>query len=56
MGILRWITLGFINFFGITQPTPKQERQAMWFICSLLALILIMAAVVFAVIVWGVGR
>ena len=56
MGLLRFITHGFINFFGITQPTPKQERQATWFICGLLILIVVMAAAVFAVIVMGVGR
>ena len=56
MGLLRFITHGFINFFGITQPTPKQERQATWFICGLLILIVVMAAAVFGVIVIGVGR
>jgi len=56
MGFLRFVTSGFINFFGITQPTPKQERQAAWFICGLLALIIVMAALVFTVIVMGVGR
>jgi hypothetical protein len=56
MGIIRWITAGFINFFGITQPTPQQERQAAWFICSLLALIVVGAALVFAVVVFSFGR
>jgi Mg2+ and Co2+ transporter CorA len=56
MGFLRLVTNGFINFFGITQPTPRQERQAAWFICGLLVLIVLMAALVFTVIVLGVGR
>jgi hypothetical protein len=51
MGLLRFITRGFINFFGITQPTPKQERQATWFICGLLVLVVLMAGGVFAVVV-----
>ena len=55
MGLIRAITHGFINFFGITQPTPQQERQATWFICGLLVLIIVGAAVVFAVVL-GVGR
>jgi hypothetical protein len=56
MGFFRFITSGFINFFGITQPTPKQERQAAWFICGLLALIILSAALVFTVIVMAFGR
>ena len=56
MGFLNFITSGFINFFGITQPTPKQERQAAWFICGLLAFILVFAALVFAVVVMAFGR
>ena len=56
MGIFKVITNGFINFFGITQPTPKQERQAEVFILGLLALILIAAAGVFGVIVMAFGK
>jgi hypothetical protein len=52
----RAITNGFINFFGITQPTPRQERQAAWFICSLLALIVVMAVLVFTVVVLAFGH
>lgn len=50
MGLLRAVARGFINFFGITQPTPKQEQQAVWFICGLLVLIVAMAAAVFGVL------
>jgi hypothetical protein len=56
MGLLRFITHGFINFFGITQPTAKQERQATLFICGLLLLIVVMAGLVFAVLVLGVRQ
>ena len=56
MGFFRFITNGFINFFGITQPTPKQERQAAWFICGLLALIVVAAALVFTMIVMAFGH
>jgi hypothetical protein len=55
MGLLRLVARGFINFFGITQPTPKQEQQAVWFICGLLILIVVMAAVVFGIVV-QIGR
>jgi len=56
MGLLQGITNGFINFFGITQPTPKQQRQAQWFILGLLALIIVAAAAVFGAIVMAFGR
>jgi len=56
MGFFRFVTNGFINFFGITQPTPKQERQAAWFICGLLAFVLVFAVLVFAVVVMAFGR
>jgi Mg2+ and Co2+ transporter CorA len=56
MGFFRAITNGFINFFGITQPTPEQERRAAWFICGLLALIVVAAASIFLLIVFAFGR
>jgi len=56
MGLIRAVTTGFINFFGITQPTPKQERQAQLFITGLLALIVVAAVLVFVVIVMAFGR
>jgi Mg2+ and Co2+ transporter CorA len=56
MGLLRFIARGFISFFGITQPSPEQERQAAWFISGLLVLIVLGAAVVFGVVVLGFGR
>ncbi len=56
MGLFRFLTNGFINFFGITQPTPAHERQAVWFICGLLVLIVLAAAAVFGVIVVAFGH
>jgi hypothetical protein len=56
MGLLRFVTRWFINFFGITQPTAAQERQAAWFICGLLGLAVVGAAAVFGVLVLGFGR
>ncbi len=56
MGFIRAIANGFINFFGITQPTPQQEKQAGWFIFALLALIVAGAAAVFGVVVLGFGN
>jgi len=52
---IRFITRFFIGFFGITQPTPEQERQAELFITGLIVLIVVAAAVVFAILVYGVG-
>jgi Mg2+ and Co2+ transporter CorA len=51
VGLLKFITRGFVNFFGITQPTPQQERQATWFICGLLVVIVLVAAGVFWLLV-----
>jgi hypothetical protein len=56
MGPLKFVTQGFIDFFGITKPTPKQEQQAAWFICGLLALILLFAASVFLLVVFAFGH
>jgi hypothetical protein len=56
IGPIQFITRSFIDFFGITQPTPRQERQAAWFICSLLAFILILAAAIFLVVVMAFGH
>jgi hypothetical protein len=56
VGIFQFITRGFIDFFGITQPSPQQQKQATVFIVSLLALILVGAGLVFAVVVLAFGR
>jgi hypothetical protein len=56
MRLFSLVTQGFIDFFGITQPTPQQERRAAWFICSLLILMVISATLVFMVVVLAFGR
>ncbi len=40
MNPFRSLTRVFIDFFGITHPTPQQERRAAWYICSLVGLVL----------------
>ncbi|SFS04987.1 hypothetical protein SAMN05421771_1013 [Granulicella pectinivorans] len=39
MAIIQWITRVFIDVFGITHPTPEQERTATRFIGALLGII-----------------
>jgi hypothetical protein len=39
MSPLRFVTRAFIDVFGITQPTPEQERTASRFINALLGVI-----------------
>lgn len=46
MPLLLFIARAFIQVFGITQPTPQQERRAAWFIGALL--FVIVAAVIAA--------
>lgn len=41
MNPFRFLTRVFIDVFGITHPTPQQERQATWFISIMLGLILV---------------
>ncbi|HEY9126318.1 MAG TPA: hypothetical protein VIM62_04285 [Acidobacteriaceae bacterium] len=55
IGPIRFISRIFIDFFGITQPTPKQQRQAELFITGLVALIILGAAAVFGILVYGIG-
>ena len=47
MNPFRSITRIFIDVFGITHPTPKQERQATWFISIMLGLILVAVVAAF---------
>jgi len=56
LGPIQFITRGFIDFFGITKPTPTQERQAAWFITGLLALIVLLAGAVFLAVVLAFGH
>ena len=39
MPLLLFLARAFIQTFGITQPTPQQERRAAWFIGILLSVI-----------------
>ena len=55
IGPIRFITRVFINLFGITEPTPQQQRQAELFITGLVVLILLGTAAVFGILVYGIG-
>lgn len=55
MNPFRFLTRVFIDVFGITHPTPQQERRAAWFICTLLALVVLGIVAVF-VAVYSVSR
>lgn len=41
MPLLLFLARAFINTFGITQPTPANERRAAWFIGILLFFIVL---------------
>jgi hypothetical protein len=56
MGVINFITQGFIDFFGITRPTPGEQKRAAWFICALLAFIVLGAAAIFFVVVLNFGH
>lgn len=56
IGPIRFITRVFINLFGITEPSPQQQRQAELFITGLVMLILLGTAAVFGILVYGFGR
>lgn len=47
MPLLLALARAFINFFGITRPTPQHERRAAWFIGSLLLLVVLATAAFF---------
>jgi hypothetical protein len=42
MRILRYLTAIFIDTFGITHPSMKDESRAVWYITSLLVLVFLM--------------
>ncbi len=50
MGLVRFITNVFIDVFGITHPTPAEEKRAAWFIVGSLAVIVAGLASVFVVL------
>ena len=41
MRLLLFLARAFIDTFGITAPTPQNERRAAWFILVLLLLVLL---------------
>ncbi len=43
---LRFLVDVFVNTFGITRPTPRQEAQAGWFIAVLLLLVAVFVVMV----------
>ena len=48
MRLLLFLARAFIQVFGITQPTPEQERRAAWFIGILCFVIVLGVVVAFA--------
>ncbi len=46
MRLLEAFAAGFINTFGITQPTEAERRRAAWFILAVLVLTLFVVAAV----------
>lgn len=51
MRLLRYIAIGFINFFSITQPSPENEDRAAWFIAIMLFAVLAVVATIATVAV-----
>jgi hypothetical protein len=51
MKFILLISNAFINTMGITQPSPRTERRAAWFIVALLTVVLatILTIVVLAI-------
>jgi len=47
---LLFLSNAFINTFGITQPSPKDERRTAWFIAIMLILVIAAVAAVAAVV------
>ena len=41
MPLLLFLARAFIQTFGITQPSPSQERRAAWFIGAAMLLIVL---------------
>ena len=47
---LLFLSNAFINTFGITQPSPKDERRIAWFIATMLILVIAAVATVAVVV------
>lgn len=46
MKFLRFIAAGFINFFSITAPAPKDENRAALYIAGMLTAVIVFVVVV----------
>jgi hypothetical protein len=46
MKFLLLISNAFINTMGITQPSPKAENRAAWFIVTMLTVVLVAVATI----------
>ena len=46
MKFLRFISAGFINFFSITAPAPKDENRAALYIAGMLTAVIVFVVVV----------
>jgi heme/copper-type cytochrome/quinol oxidase subunit 2 len=51
MKLLLLISNAFINTMGITQPSPKAENRAAWFIVLMLASVIALVVTIAAVAV-----
>ncbi|WP_263375261.1 hypothetical protein [Granulicella aggregans] len=47
MNPFQFLARVFIDVFGITHPSEREERRAAWFICSLLGLVVLGIALIF---------
>ncbi len=47
---LLFLSNAFINTFGITQPSPKDERRIAWFIAAMLVFVIAAVATVAAIV------
>jgi hypothetical protein len=51
MNLLRFLASAFINFFGITQPSPEEETRASLFIAFLfLSMLVMLGAILFLLV------
>jgi len=53
---LLFLSNAFINTFGITQPTRKNETRIAWFIGSMLVLVIVLVLTIAAIILHGIYR
>jgi hypothetical protein len=56
MRVLRYIAIGFINFFSITQPAPEAENRTALYITAMLLAVLGFIVIVVAIAAHTVGK